>query len=100
MVAAQSFLAIACLKRKNTLDPVMAFCNQVLNGERDARKKDGVLNVIGQVAETLMKVQYRIAGKFGGGFKFGDVANLLKNAILKSHQFRSMHVTSRLKASS
>ena len=59
VVAAQSFLATACQKRRNTLDPVMAFCNQVLNGERDARKKDGVLNVIGQVAETLMKVQKR-----------------------------------------
>ena len=35
----------------------MGFCNQVLTGERDARKKDGVLNVIGQVADTLMKVQ-------------------------------------------
>ena len=57
VVAAQSFLATACQKRKNTLDPVMGFCNQVLNGARDARKKDGVLNVIGQVAETLMKVQ-------------------------------------------
>ena len=56
VVAAQSFLASACLKRKNTLEPVMTFCVQVLNGKRDARKKDGALNVIGQVADTLMKV--------------------------------------------
>ena len=62
-MAAQSFLATACMKRKNTLDPVMAFCIQVLNGERDARKKDGALNVIGQVADTLMKV-YGIHEKF------------------------------------
>ena len=56
VVAAQTFLSTACAKRKNTLDPVMAFCGQVLSGERDARRKDGVLNVIGQVADTLMKV--------------------------------------------
>ena len=43
----------------------MAFCVQVLQHtqelppeQREPRKKDGALNVIGQVAEVLMKVHY------------------------------------------
>ena len=43
----------------------MAFCVQVLQQtlglppeQREPRKKDGALNVIGQVAEVLMKVGY------------------------------------------
>ena len=47
------------------LDPVMGFCVHVLQQalelppeQKEPRKKDGALNVIGQVAEVLMKVQY------------------------------------------
>lgn len=59
LVAAQHFLANACSKRKAVLDPVMAFCVQVLGlppEQRDPTKKDGALHVIGQVSEILMKV--------------------------------------------
>ncbi len=58
-MAAQNFLVSACSKRKAVLDPVMSMCVQVLElpcDQRDPRKKDGALNVIGLVAEVLMKV--------------------------------------------
>lgn len=58
-VAATHFLSRACAKRKGTLDPIMAICVQILDtptGQRDPSKKDGALHVIGQVAETLLKV--------------------------------------------
>lgn len=58
VVAAQVFLAEACQKRKNILDPVMMFCVQILNNSsenRDPRKKDGALNVIGTTSDVLMK---------------------------------------------
>ncbi len=60
IVAAQNFLVSACSKRKAVLDPVMAMCVQVLElppDQKDPRKKDGALNIIGQVAEVLMKVR-------------------------------------------
>jgi len=59
VVSAQNFLATACMKRKAVLDPVMGYCVGMLNQpaeQRGPRKKDGALNVIGQVAEVLMKV--------------------------------------------
>ena len=59
LVAAQHFLSRACTKRKNVLDPVMAFCVQVMGlpeDQRDPTKKDGALHVIGSVSEVLMKV--------------------------------------------
>ena len=58
-VAAVHFLARACAKRKDTLDPVMEACVKILNipaQQREPSKKDGALHVIGQVAETLLKV--------------------------------------------
>ena len=60
VVAAQVFLAEACQKRKNILDPVMMFCVQILNNSsenRDPRKKDGALNVIGTTSDVLMRVR-------------------------------------------
>ena len=60
LVAAQHFLTRACAKRKNVLDPVMAFCVQTLSlppDQRDPRRKDGALHVIGSMAEVLMKVE-------------------------------------------
>ena len=59
MVAAQHFLTRACAKRKNVLEPVMVFCVQILSlppDQRDPRRKDGALHVIGSMAEVLMKV--------------------------------------------
>ena len=59
-MAAQVFLAEACQKRKNILDPVMMFCVQILNNSsenRDPRKKDGALNVIGTTSDVLMRVR-------------------------------------------
>jgi len=58
MVAAQHFLTRACAKRKNVLEPVMVFCVQILSlppDQRDPRRKDGALHVIGSMAEVLMK---------------------------------------------
>ncbi len=58
-VAAISFLARACEKRKGVLDPVMALCIQILDtppSQRDPSKKDGALHVIGQVSTSLTKV--------------------------------------------
>ena len=60
VVAAQMFLSDACKKRKNVLDPVMVFCVQILNESaenRNPRRKDGALNVIGTTADVLMKVR-------------------------------------------
>lgn len=59
VVAGQVFLADACQKRKNILDPIMVFCVQVLMEPaetRNPRRKDGALNVIGSTADVLMKV--------------------------------------------
>lgn len=59
MVAATHFLARACAKRKGTLDPVMGVCVSILDTpaeQRDPSRKDGALHVVGQVAETLIKV--------------------------------------------
>ena len=59
LVAGQHFLTRACSKRKGILDPVMAYCVQILNipaDQRDPRKKDGALHVIGSVAEVLITV--------------------------------------------
>ena len=59
MVAGQVFLADACQKRKNILDPIMVFCVQILMEPaetRNPRRKDGALNVIGSTADVLMKV--------------------------------------------
>ena len=64
LVAAQHFLTRACAKWKNVLDPVMAFCVQTLSlppDQRDPRRKDGALHVIGSMAEVLMKVEIRVA---------------------------------------
>ena len=61
VVAGQMFLADACQKRKNILDPIMVFCVQILMKPaetRDPRRKDGALNVIGSTADVLMKVNY------------------------------------------
>ena len=58
-VAATSFLARACEKRKVILDPVMSLCIQVLDtptNQRDPSKKDGALHVIGQVSSALIRV--------------------------------------------
>ena len=58
LVAAQHFLTQACTKRKGVLDPVLEFCVSILQlppEQRDYRKKDGALHVIGSVYEVLMK---------------------------------------------
>lgn len=63
VVAVQVFLSEACQKRKNILDPVIGYCVQILDEpseERDPRKKDGALNVIGTTAEVLMKVSVTV----------------------------------------
>ena len=60
VVAAQLFFTTACDKRKNTLDPIMAFCIEILNQPKqdaNARRRDGALHVIGSVSDILMKVQ-------------------------------------------
>ena len=41
----------------------MAFCVQTLSlppGQRDPRRKDGALHVIGSMAEVLMKVEIHV----------------------------------------
>ena len=62
LIAAQHFLTQACTKRKGVLDPVLAFSVGILQvppEERDPRRKDGALHVLGSVYEVLMKkVQY------------------------------------------
>jgi hypothetical protein len=58
-VAVQVFLAECCQKRRDILDPVMAYCVQILNepaDKRDPSRKDGALNVIGTTSDILMKV--------------------------------------------
>jgi hypothetical protein len=61
VIAAQNLLTMACTKRKAVLDPVLAFCISILQQppeQRDSRKKDGALHVLGSVYETLMKKKY------------------------------------------
>ena len=52
------------------LDPVMAFCVQVMGlpeDQRDPTKKDGALHVIGSVSEVLMKVRVLLGVCVCGG---------------------------------
>ena len=59
LVAAQHFLTNCCAKRKNILDPVMAYCVHILDTpaeQRDPTRKDGALHVVGSVADILLKV--------------------------------------------
>jgi hypothetical protein len=61
LIAAQHFITQACTKRKGVLDPVLAFCISILQTppeQRDCRKKDGALHVLGSVYEVLMKKKY------------------------------------------
>eukprot|EP00731_Ephydatia_muelleri_P006488 Em0003g736a len=58
LVAAQHFLTNCCAKRKNILDPVMAYCVHILDTpaeQRDPTRKDGALHVVGSVADILLK---------------------------------------------
>ena len=58
VIAAQNLLTMACTKRKAVLDPVLAFCISILQQppeQRDYRKKDGALHILGSVYEALMK---------------------------------------------
>ena len=58
LIAAQHFIIQACTKRKGVLDPVLAFCISILQTppeQRDCRKKDGALHVLGSVYEVLMR---------------------------------------------
>ncbi|XP_031553148.1 importin-7-like [Actinia tenebrosa] len=58
VVAASTLLHTAVSKRKQVLDPTMAFCVQVLQlppEQRDPRKKDGALHIIGTLADLLLK---------------------------------------------
>ena len=52
-------LTAACGKRGGVLDGLMAFCYNILvtpADQRDPKKTDGALHMIGCLAEILMKV--------------------------------------------
>lgn len=54
--AAQTLLHSAVVKRKDMLSKTMGFCVQVLNNSADApRQKDGILHMIGSLADILLK---------------------------------------------
>lgn len=53
--AAQTVLHSACSKRKQVLQTTIDFCMTKLGGECSPRETDGVLHIIGSVADALMK---------------------------------------------
>jgi len=54
--AAQTLLHSAVVKRKDMLSKTMGFCVQVLNNSGDQpRQKDGILHMIGSLADILLK---------------------------------------------
>jgi len=59
--AAHSFLHCACSKRKNVLQKTMGFCHSILtatelsSNPEIAKKKDGVLHMIGALSDNLLK---------------------------------------------
>ena len=51
----------AARKRKNVLKPLMTFCQSVLTQPPvDPRRKDGVLHIIGTVADVLIEASKKI----------------------------------------
>ncbi|XP_062513160.1 importin-7-like [Corticium candelabrum] len=91
VAAAALFLNQATKKRKDVLKPLMLFCHSVLNQpshQVDPRKKDGVLNIVGSIAEVLMKKQ---------PFK-NDVEGMLQTYVLPD--FQSAHGFLRARACS
>ena len=61
VAAAATLLHTAVKKRKQVLDPTMAFCVRILNTpaeQRDPRQKDGALHMIGTLADILLKVRF------------------------------------------
>lgn len=56
LLAAQTVLHTACSKRKQVLQTTIDFCMNKLGGsECGPRETDGVLHIIGSVADALMK---------------------------------------------
>ena len=56
ILAAQTVLHTACSKRKQVLQTTIDFCMNKLGGsECGPRETDGVLHIIGSVADALMK---------------------------------------------
>ncbi|KAL7062659.1 hypothetical protein AAHC03_043 [Spirometra sp. Aus1] len=53
--AACTFISDACSKRKGILDRSMQYCIQVLSSDAKPEAKDGVLNLVGTVCDTLLK---------------------------------------------
>lgn len=53
--AAQTVLHTACSKRKQVLEITINFCSQKIQGGCTPREQDGVLHIIGSVADALMK---------------------------------------------
>ncbi|VDL81059.1 unnamed protein product [Schistocephalus solidus] len=53
--AACTFISDACSKRKGILDKSMQYCIQVLSSDAKPEAKDGVLNLVGTVCDTLLK---------------------------------------------
>ncbi|XP_013398069.1 importin-7 [Lingula anatina] len=53
--AAQTLLHSAASKRKEILQKTMGFCMQMLSTGTEPRQKDGVLHIIGALADVLLK---------------------------------------------
>ncbi|VDN11936.1 unnamed protein product [Dibothriocephalus latus] len=53
--AACTFISDACSKRKGILDKSMQYCIQVLSSDAKPEAKDGALNLVGTVCDTLLK---------------------------------------------
>ena len=60
MATAVNVLNQATKKRKDVLKPLMMFCLGILNEpshQVNPRKKDGVLHIVGSIADVLMEVR-------------------------------------------
>lgn len=59
--SAKSYLKEATKKRKNVLQGVIEYVNELLNmdaSQRNPKHKDGALHVLGSLADTLYKVRF------------------------------------------
>jgi hypothetical protein len=59
VATAVTVLNQATMKRKDVLKPLMMFCLSILNqpsGQVNPRRKDGVLHIVGSIADVLMEV--------------------------------------------
>lgn len=53
--AACTLIRDVCSKRKGMLDKAMQYCIHVLNSDAEPTSKDGILNIVGTVCNTLLK---------------------------------------------